>query len=69
MTIINKCKNGVWLRVVSWDQLPHLMKSKPIKGKDFDIGWDRIPWDQYRLILTGTNVEVAMGRRKDLLNA
>ena len=66
--IATRC-GKVWLRIVSWDQLPHLMKSKPIKGKEFDGNWDRITWEQYRLIMTGTSFKVAKERvRKELIN-
>ena len=55
--LVTCCERGVWLRVVKWDQLPHLLDHMPTGKTDFDH--KRITWEEYRLILTGTSVKEA----------
>ena len=42
---------GVRLRIVTWDQLPHLM----FRMGKLD-GWDRIQWDEFRRLAVGEDL-------------
>jgi len=43
---------GVRLRIVTWDQLPHLI----YKLGNGNASWDRIEWDEFRRLAVGEDL-------------
>lgn len=44
-------RGKVWLRLVPWDELPHLLPEMPKDPDDVSCKWVRVQWETFRQLM------------------